>query len=212
MQTPTRRLPWLPALLATFAFGAAAAPPPSAAPPPWPATKESPAAAAVDPTRPLMMGAQRVVLDSTAIVGLRAAIGAGTIVHQGSGTTDALDWLCFTVPDAASPQRVWLASSELARGRIDGVTALELPAGSAATEACPELPAKFRPVRFDDGLWLGALGADVKKGLGIPARGVPLFTTLFHGQNGNLDVVGTIAIEFRNGRAAAIHVAHSSQN
>ena len=202
---------WLPVLLATFAAGSPAAPAPGAAPPPWPVTKDSPATAAADPTRPLLMGALRVVLDSTAITNLRGAIGAGVVTHQGNGT-DSLDWLCYTVSGPAPAQRVWLASSELARGRVDGVTAIDLPAGTPASDACPELPPKFRPVRFEDGLWLGALNAELRKSLGVPARNGASYATLFHGLNGSLDVVGSITIEFHGSRAVSLHVAHSTQN
>ena len=205
------RLPhWLPAAVATLAFAWPAAHA-QVAPPPWPVTKDSPASAAVDPTRPLMLGALRIGLDSTAIGDARNAIGAGVITHQGNGT-DSLDWLCYTLSDAAPAQRVWLASSELARGRIDGVTAVDLAAGTPASVQCPELPAKFRPVRFDDGLWLGALSAELRKALGVPAHAGPTYSTLFHGQSGSLDVVGTIVIEFKGARAVSLHVAHSTQN
>jgi hypothetical protein len=202
---------WLPMLVATLVLGSPAARAPPVPPPPWPVTQESPAPAAVDPTRPLLLGALRVGLDSTAVLGLRNAIGAGVITHQGNGT-DSLDWLCYTVSDATPAQRIWLASSELARGRIDGVTAIDLPANTPASDACPELPAKFRPVRFEDGLWLGPLTAELRKSLGVPARAGASYATLFHGQSGNLDVVGSITIEFRGGRAVSLHVAHSSQN
>ncbi len=206
---------WRSALLAAFAAAApavaAAASAPGTAPPPWPVTQGSPAAAAVDPTRPLLLGGLRVVLDSTAITNLRSSIGAGVITHQGNGT-DSLDWLCYTVSDTAPAQRLWLASSELARGRVDGVTAIDLPAGTPATDACPELPAKFKPVRFEDGLWLGGLSTDVRKSLGMPAKVGSSYATLFHGLNGNLDVVGSITLEFRGARTVSLHVAHSTQN
>ena len=180
------------------------------APPPWPAI-ESPAPAATDPTRPLLLGPVRLALDATTITGLRDALGAGRPVHQGSGT-EALDWLCFTLPEAAPPQRVWMTSSELAGGRVDGVTAVELAPGAAAVDACPALPPRLRPVRFEDGLWIGSAAADLRKALNLPAKPGRLVATLYHGQSGSLDVVGSIALELRNGRVTSLHVAHSTQN
>ncbi len=109
-------------------------------------------------------------------------------------------------------QRVWLTSSELSRGRIDAVVAADLPAGATPLSQCPELPARFKPVRFDDGLWLGGMGGELRKSLGIPAKVGPHFSSLFQGQAGNLTMVSSTVIEFRAGRAVSLHVAHSSQN
>ncbi len=193
---------WLTAPLA-----AETAPPP----PPWPVAKESPVTPGADPVRPLLMGSLRVTLDGSTLADTRLAIGVGTSQRQGKGT-DALDWLCYTLPDATAAQRLWLTSSELSRGRIDAVVAADLPAGAAATPQCPDLPARFRPVRFDDGLWLGGLSAELRKALGIPAKTGPLFSSLFQGQSGNMQMVSSTVIEFRAGRAVSLHVAHSSQN
>jgi hypothetical protein len=199
-------------LAAALALAACAAVPAAraqvVAPPPWPAA-DAPASAAADPTHALLLGGVRLALDTTTIAGLRDALGAGRPVRHGSGT-EALDWLCFTLPEAAPPQRLWMTSSELAGGRIDGVTAVELAPGTPAAEACPALPPRLRPVRFEDGLWLGTAAADLRKSLGLPARPGRSFATLYHGQSGDLDVVGSIALELRNGRVSSLHVAHST--
>ena len=192
---------------ATTAFADSAVVPPPA----WPALKDSPVTLASDPVRPLMMGALRITLDGSTLVDTRQAIGAGVPQRQGKGT-DALDWLCYTVSDAAPMQRIWLTSSELSRGRIDAVVAVDLAEGAAPTAACPDLPARFKPVRFDDGLWLGGMSNELRKVLGIPAKMGPHFSSLFQGQAGNLTMVSSTVIEFRAGRAVSLHVAHSSQN
>ena len=192
---------------ATTAFADTAVVPPPA----WPALKDSPVTLASDPVRPLMMGALRITLDGSTLVDTRQAIGAGVPQRQGKGT-DALDWLCYTVSDAAPMQRIWLTSSELSRGRIDAVVAVDLAEGAAPTAACPDLPARFKPVRFDDGLWLGGMSNELRKVLGIPAKMGPHFSSLFQGQSGNLTMVSSTVIEFRAGRAVSLHVAHSSQN
>ena len=95
---------------------------------------------------------------------------------------------------------------------MDGVAAVELPAGTAATEACPALPAKLRPVRFEDGLWLGITSAELRKSFGLPVRPHGAFATEYHGQEGSLDVMGSIALELRGARVVALHVAHASQD
>jgi hypothetical protein len=184
---------------------------PVPAPPPWPVLKEAAIALNVDPVRPLLLGGLRVTLDGSTLADTRLAIGAGVSLRQGSGT-DALDWLCYTVSDAAPAQRLWLTSSELSRGRIDAVVAAELPGGVSASVQCPELPPRFKPVRFDDGLWLGGLSVDLRRALGVPAKVGPHFSSLFQGQSGNLTMVSSTVIEFRGGRAVSLHVAHSSQN
>ncbi len=210
----TRRLSALLLLGATTLawHGASrAADTPVSSPPPWPVVKDSPTPLAADPVRPLMMGSLRVTLDAITLVDVRQQIGVGVSQRQGKGT-DALDWLCYTLPDAAPAQRLWLTSSELSRGRVDAVVATDLAAGTVATAQCPDLPAKFKPVRFDDGLWLGAMSGELRKALGIPAKSGPIFSGLFQGQTGNLQMVSSTVMEFRGGRTVSLHVAHSSQN
>jgi len=200
------RLSALLLLGATAAFAESVVPPPA-----WPAVKDTPVPLGADPVRPLMLGTLRVSLDSTTLADARKAIGAGVPQRQGKGT-DSLDWLCYTVSDAAPAQRLWLTSSELSRGRIDAVVATDLAAGAAATPECPDLPPRFKPVRFDDGLWLGTPSSELRKSLGIPARTGPHFSSLFQGQTGNLQMVSSTVIEFRGPRAVSLYVAHSTQN
>ena len=200
------RLSALLLLGATAAYADTVVPPPA-----WPAVKDSPVMLGTDPVRPLLLGALRLSLDSATLADVRKAIGAGVPQRQGKGT-DALDWLCYTLADAAPVQRVWLTSSELSRGRIDAVIATEMGAGAAPSPECPDLPARFKPVRFDDGLWLGTPTSELRKALGIPARTGSHFSSLFQGQTGNLQMVSSTMIEFRGPRAVALYVAHSTQN
>ncbi len=182
------------------------------APPAWPATRDNPVTLASDPVRPLMLGSLKITLDAATLADTRNTIGAGVSQRQGKGT-DALDWLCYTLSDAAPVQRLWLTSSELSRGRIDAVVAADLPAGAAAASPqCPDLPARFKPVRFDDGLWLGGLSAELRKSLGITPKTGPYFSGLFQGQTGNLQMVSSTVIEFKGSRAVSLYVAHSTQN
>ena len=200
------RLSALLLLGATTAFADTNVPPPA-----WPTGKDAPVTLGADPVRPLLMGALRITLDGSTLADTRTTIGAGVSQRQGKGT-DALDWLCYTVSDTAPRQRVWLTSSELSRGRIDAVVAADLPDGAAPAANCPDLPARFKPVRFDDGLWLGGMSNELRKALGIPAKVGPHFSSLFQGQSGGLATVSSTDIEFRAGRAVSLHVAHSSQN
>jgi hypothetical protein len=198
------------AAVATAALGAA--PTPSAfAPPAWP-TGGPAAVAASDPVHPLNLGRQRVVLEVTELSDLRNTIGAGAVVHQGDGT-ETLSFLCYTVADAAQPQRLWFTSSELAGNhRIDGIVATELAPGSAPAPQCPDLPAQFLPLRFDDGLWLGMLSSEQKRAYAVALqRGTP-WSASFHDRHGSLDVLGSLAIDIRKGRAVGIFVAHASAN
>jgi len=203
---PLSRLSVLLYLGAATAFAESVVPPPA-----WPAAKDSPVTLAADPVRPLLLGSLKVTLDGSSLASVREAIGTGVPQRQGKGT-DSLDWLCYTIADAAPMQRLWLTSSELARGRIDAVVAVDLAPGTAATAQCPDLPAKFKPVRFDDGLWLGGVNAELRKSLGISAKSGPNFSGLFQGQSGSLQMVSSTVIEFRGSRAVSLHVAHSSQN
>src|SRR4051812_7204967 len=120
---PTRPSWWIAAVLACAGAHAAAQ---AVAPPPWPSTRGDPPALASDPVRPLRLGALRVTLYASTLADVQRTIGAGEITRHGKGT-EALDWLCYTVPDTEPAQRLWLTSSELAGGsKIDGVAAIEL--------------------------------------------------------------------------------------
>ena len=196
---------------ASWLGAARAADAPVSPPPAWPVAKDPAVTPTADPVRPLLMGSLRVILDGSTLAATREAIGAGASQRQGKGT-DALDWLCYTVADAAPVQRLWLTSSELSRGRIDAVVATDLPAGAGPTPQCPDLPARFKPVRFDDGLWLGAMNGELRKALGVPAKPGPIFSSLFQGQAGSLAMVSSTVLELRAGRVESLHVAHSSQN
>jgi hypothetical protein len=183
------------------------------APPAWPAGSGGGGSTLPsDPVRPLALGKLRVMLESTELTAVRNALGGGEVVRQGNGS-DSLSFLCYTVAEADPPQRLWLTSSELAGGRrIDGVEAIELAPGTPASAQCPALPAAFQPARFDDGLWLGALGTEQKRTFGAAAqRGAP-WSASYHERHGSLDVLGTITVDFRKGRAVGLYVAHASQN
>jgi len=198
---------WIAAAIAVGASAALAQGP--SAPPPWPAAHDDPPVLEADPVHPLLLGPVRILLDSTTFADVRRATGAGEPSRHGKGT-EALDWLCFTLADAQPAQRVWLTSSELAGfGKIDGVTAVELGVGEKATAACPELPARFRPVRFEDGLWLGQLGGEQRKAMAVPAQGSSSWGGLYHGTLAGLDKVGAIAVEVRKARAVSIHLARN---
>jgi hypothetical protein len=178
---------------------------PIAAPPAWP--RGDPPPLVSDPVHPLKLGTVRVTLNANTLGEVQRALGVGEMTTHGKGT-EALDWLCYTIVDGEAPQRLWLTSSELVGGgKIDGVTAIELGAGEKASPGCPELPARFRPVRFEDGLWLGTLSAEQRRAMGVPAHGTAAWSGLYHGTLGGLDVVGTMAVDVRRSRAVAIHVA-----
>jgi len=195
------------ALLAVAATAAGAQGP--LAPPPWPASHDNPPPLAADPAHPLLLGPVRVLLDTTTLADVQRAIGAGEPVRHGRGA-EALDWLCFTLADAEPAQRVWLTSSELVGfSKVDGVTAVELPPGERPVAGCPALPARFRPVRFEGGLWLGPLDGEQRKAMAIPAQGSASWGGLYHGNLAGLDTVGTIAVEVRKARAVAIHLARN---
>jgi hypothetical protein len=167
---------------------------------------------ASDPVRALNLGKQRVLLEVTELSDLRNAIGTGSVVRQGDGT-ETISFLCYTVADAEQPQRLWFTSTELAGNhRVDGIAATEIAPGSMPAPQCPELPARFLPLRFDDGLWLGALSNENKRVFAAAIqRGEP-WSVSFHDRHGSLDVLGSVTIDVRKGRAVGIYVAHASSN
>ncbi|ESQ81044.1 hypothetical protein [Asticcacaulis sp. YBE204] len=110
------------------------------------------------------LGALTYRFEQTPLIDLAKATGHKRIGHKGDAS-EALDWLCFTIK-APQPYRLWLSSSEMGGGTVDGV---DMRAEAAtATEDCPILAARLTPVSVD-GVRIGMTQAEVRKALGAPS-------------------------------------------
>jgi hypothetical protein len=203
----TRRTSVLLALFGSaVAFAGSAVPPPS-----WGEQLPSANTTTSNPVAPLFIGKLRVVLERTTLADVRSAIGRGEVARQGDAGK-SVSWLCYTLSSMQPAQRLWLTSSELAGGSIiNGFSAVEI-ANAEAQPQCPELPDRFRTVRFGKGLWLGS-APDMERHTSGAAKSVGnVWYQVYTSKKGEFDVSGTVAIEVTNSRVTALHAAHTTTN
>ncbi len=190
---------------------------PEVAPPAWPAETHAVPNIKTDPVRSLKMGTLEVVLEKTPLTAVIDATGLGEIDAAGTADTAQkiepaamVSWVCYTISSAQPAERIWLTSGGMGGGSvINGVTATQLPPGKKAVPECPELPEKFKPVRFANDVWLGSSAGEIEAVLGEPARKGDTWSYNFHGVLRDLDIVASLRVRFVEGRAAAIAASHA---
>jgi len=114
------------------------------------------------------LGAFAGRFEETPLGAVRAAVGDGTIQHQGDAG-GSIYWLCYR----RAQHRLWVVSG----GEIGGLDHLvteiveeltEKDAGASAD--CAIIPEKFAPVVFDGKLHLGMSRSEVVTALGPPSK------------------------------------------
>lgn len=140
----------------------AAAPPP---PSPLPAVTWV-ARSKTEPATRLDMGAFEVRFEQTTLASVRGAAGRGLLAFRGDAG-DSMAWLCYTLPQ----QRVWVMSGEMG-GAAQTVTSVVLQTlrAAPASDACPMLPERMRPVTLSGTVRLGMSVASALQQLGQPSH------------------------------------------
>jgi hypothetical protein len=123
--------------------------------------------AATKPIDGMKMGSLNVELGGSTLGAIRNAIGAGEFQHRGDGG-ESLYWLCYTASTPQERARIWIEADGEMGGDNHSITAIaaQLLDKEPATRDCPALPAKFTPVTFSHGVWLGESTAAAAKALG----------------------------------------------
>ena len=157
---------------------------------------------ASDPTRVLRLGDFDVVLETTTLRDVQAAVGTGRL-DQAGDAGESVRWICYTWP--AGGQRLWLTSGVIGGGeRIDGITAIAFSGRAMETDACPELPARSTPVRVVDGPWLGSSEAEVRAAYGPPSG--ERWAYAYEGKQGRFDVLAHRVFRFADGKATFVRM------
>ena len=150
-------------LWATFSPIFAASPPPS-----LPVESISWKARSMEkPAAGLHLGPLKVDFERTTLARVLAAVGKGTIQHQGDAAGSEY-WLCYTIDGS---QRLWfVASAEMGSGeRVTEVAAQQTKLVKGSPD-CPALPSKLQPVSLQHGLWIGASDEVALQALGTPSN------------------------------------------
>lgn len=165
-----------------------------------------------DPVVPLRMGSLEVTLEKTSLKEVQSTIGAGNIYSHGDAS-EALAWLCYTVSTSNPKQRLWLSSGEMGGlSIINGVDAMEIQTNDSPSEGCPELPERYLPLRFTNGIWLGSSENRFQKSFGEVKKVKDARAYIYIGKDGDYDVIGSLNVRFKNNVSVAIFANHVTSN
>lgn len=122
------------------------------------------------PSTGVLMGSFRISFEMTTLDDVRNRLSVGIIARHGDAGESVL-WLCYTNISSNSAERIWIISGGEMGGSehaVTGISAEYVQIGSA-TNDCPALPEKMKPVSLDSKLWLGMPLTDVRATLGTPS-------------------------------------------
>lgn len=165
-----------------------------------------------DPVFPLRMGSLEVTLEKTSLKEVQSTTGVGKIYSHGDAS-EALAWLCYTVSTSHLKQRLWLSSGEMGGlSIIDGISAVVIPTKVSPSAGCPELPKRYMPLRFANGIWLGASEERFQKSFGKVKKVKDARAYIYIGKDGEYDVIGSLNVRFKNNASVAIFANHVTSN
>lgn len=121
------------------------------------------------PVSSISLGSVVVVFDKTTLGEAKKQIKAGKIQNQGDAGESAY-WLCYSIRTLEAWEQLWLLSHGEMGGDehvIHGVAAKV--SSKKPLASCPELPDSLRPVKLNNGIWLGAQTDEITKILGKPS-------------------------------------------
>jgi len=108
----------------------------------------------------------RIVLETTALADVQKQLG-GDIGRRGDGG-DYLEWLCLHGSDANGRWALWLESSELGGGDIDGFALQRIDQNAKMDERCRLIGNSDGGIELPGGLRLGLTEMQARSILGKP--------------------------------------------
>lgn len=165
-----------------------------------------------DPLTPLKMGNLKITLEKNSLKEIQSAIGNGKINSHGDASA-AVAWLCYTVSTSNPKQKIWLSSGEMGGlSIIDGITAVKIPSNVMPSKECPELPQRFTPIRFINGIRLGASENTFLKTYGDVKKTRDTKSYIYIGKLREYDVISSLNVQFKNHESVAIYANHVTSN
>jgi len=111
----------------------------------------------------LRMGKMSITLEETPLTGVAKQLG-GTIGSRGDAS-EALQWLCFHGSDAGGLWALWLESSEMGGGTIDGFALQRISSKATVDQRCRT---EETEIDLPVPLSIGLTESDVRRILGPP--------------------------------------------
>ena len=157
----------------------------------------------------LRVAGVQVVLEKAGLSGVQKRLG-GTIGHSGDGG-EALKWLCYSGADTTGRWVLWLESSEIAGGAIDGFALRRLDQMAEVDRRCHALPESEAGIELPVALRLGMTEMQVRNTLGAPTTTFRSTLIFEHEhqrsiRNKPYTVTNTVALALRGGVVFAIQV------
>jgi hypothetical protein len=181
----------------------------SAFPPKLPDMNDLPSTQKSVPVTEVTLGTLPVKFEITSLLDVKKATKRGRILHRGDAGESEYA-LCYTIAIGHARERIWLSSGELG-GPEHSIESFYATAGShIASNSCPALPTRLRPVSISNSLWLGQKASYITRRLGQPSvkkDGWWLYS--YSGKASNdLDVSATFGAKVANGIVVGLFVNH----
>lgn len=176
------------------------------------------------PAPGLTVGSLHVVPETTTLrsLGLETMNFVVRDFRRPGAASGNFQWLCFTVTNGPVPQRIWFSSDdEMGAGTVTGILATTLGSSAKATETCPELQKQFRPVKLDNGIWLGSTVDELKHSLGYEPRTrdgwfgylyTARVTLSVRGRKQDFEVGNSLEVDVRRGTITSIRISQITSN
>ena len=150
-----------------------------------------------------------IILEKTGLTDVQTRLG-GSIGHRGDAS-EALAWLCFHGADANTRWALWLESSELGGGMIDGFALQRLARNAKTDQRCQMLQGREGVIELPTALRLGLTEMQVRKILGNPTTTYQNTLVFEHEHeetihNQPFTASNTVYVTFRGGTVWAIQV------
>ena len=164
-----------------------------------------------DPSPGVRIGKLRVLLGSTKIGNVGIELRNVVTTHERTGY-GGFSWLCFTVFDGQSAERVWMESDDEMGGPdklVTGVYTTLLARGAKQTPHCPAVPENKASVYFDNGIKLGSSAEDLKRAFGsAPSSRDGWWRYMNDDSHGDHANLGEFDVELRNGFVVSIQATY----
>jgi hypothetical protein len=95
---------------------------------------------------------------------------------------------------------------------INGISAVVISTKVSPSAGCPELPQRYKPLRFSNGIWLGASEERFQHSFGKGKNVEDARAYIYIDKDGEYDVIGSLNVRFKDNTSVAIFANHVTSN